>query len=424
VVPFTADTTIGTLMARVDAPLAVPPALGALREPLERAGWPEPSDRPDAAELGVALLAAAEGLPRPEPLPLAGAITYEPGDSGEDGDQTVLAPSTMATTSTSVLDGTAVPGLARDEPVLVEIEDEPPPRHRRRRWLVVALVALLAVVAGVGVGYAWVNSRTPTYEVPSLVELTEEQARAEVGEFGWRVEVEDIRQDGTTPGEVVRTEPEAGADLEEGGTLRLFVSLGNELRVVPQGLVGRPEAEAVAALEAAGLRATAKDAFSEDVADGIVLALPNDLPRELPGGTQVELTVSRGPEPRTLPGDLAGLAYEEAAARLGELGLVPVREDHFSDDVERGRVIGTDPAAGASVPRDSDVKVLVSKGPDVVRVPDIGGMTIEQALATLERAGLVAGDLFGPARGRPFATEPGAGTEVRRGTTVNIYLRR
>ena len=71
-VPFAADTTIATLMARVGKPVEVPEALGPLRKALARAGLPDAADRPDAGELGIALMATAEDLPRPEPLPLVG----------------------------------------------------------------------------------------------------------------------------------------------------------------------------------------------------------------------------------------------------------------------------------------------------------------------------------------------------------------
>src|SRR5690606_28588216 len=69
-VPFASDTTIATLMARIGKPVEVPEELGPLRKPLERAGHPQPAERPDAAAFAVALMACAEQLPRPEPLPL------------------------------------------------------------------------------------------------------------------------------------------------------------------------------------------------------------------------------------------------------------------------------------------------------------------------------------------------------------------
>jgi len=49
-VPFAADTTIATLMARQDKPVEVPESLGPLRGILARAGHPDPTQRPDAGE--------------------------------------------------------------------------------------------------------------------------------------------------------------------------------------------------------------------------------------------------------------------------------------------------------------------------------------------------------------------------------------
>ncbi|MGK2927951.1 MAG: serine/threonine-protein kinase, partial [Acidimicrobiales bacterium] len=73
-VPFTADTTIGTLMARIDRDVEVPEALGPLRSAVERAGRLHAEDRPDAEELGILLLAASERMSAPQPLPLVGAL--------------------------------------------------------------------------------------------------------------------------------------------------------------------------------------------------------------------------------------------------------------------------------------------------------------------------------------------------------------
>jgi len=70
------------------------------------------------------------------------------------------------------------------------------------------------------------------------------------------------------------------------------------------------------------------------------------------------------------------------------------------------------------------VEIIVSRGPDLVAVPSVKGTTLEQAIAALEGAGLAVGDAFGPANGKPFETDPPAGTMVRRGTAVDIYLRR
>jgi serine/threonine-protein kinase len=65
-----ADTTVATLMNRLDKLLPVSAELGSLAPVLERAGRPDPAERYDAGELARALVQAAERLPRPAPLAL------------------------------------------------------------------------------------------------------------------------------------------------------------------------------------------------------------------------------------------------------------------------------------------------------------------------------------------------------------------
>jgi beta-lactam-binding protein with PASTA domain len=133
--------------------------------------------------------------------------------------------------------------------------------------------------------------------------------------------------------------------------------------------------------------------------------------------------VSKGPAPRPVPDGLEGKTYEEAAAALEAVQLVPKKVEAFSDDVEAGQVIELRPVSDPA-PRDSEVEVVVSKGPDLVKVPSVQGMSLEEAVRALEGAGFEVGDAFGPAKGQPFLTDPPAGTEVPRGETVDIYLRR
>ncbi len=75
--PFIGDTTVATLMARVGALLPEHEALGPLNDVLVWAAAPEPSERYDAAQLGLRLQALAVALPEPEPLPLVDAVPID-----------------------------------------------------------------------------------------------------------------------------------------------------------------------------------------------------------------------------------------------------------------------------------------------------------------------------------------------------------
>ena len=70
--------------------------------------------------------------------------------------------------------------------------------------------------------------------------------------LGFEVERQESREDGSTPGDVLGTRPEAGEELEEGDTLTLIISLGNTPAPVPTDLAGKPLEEATQILAAAG----------------------------------------------------------------------------------------------------------------------------------------------------------------------------
>src|SRR5687768_1607276 len=165
-VPFAADTTIATLMARVDKPVEVPPELGPLRRVLERAGRSDPAERPDAGEFALRLLAASEDLDRPEPLPLVGATAGA-------GDITIVDH-----------DPTQLPPVRTGQPAFTADSIPPPPpaptRRGRRRWpmIVGAIAVVLALTAGAA--YAWNNVLVASHKVPQLVGLTEEQATSAI----------------------------------------------------------------------------------------------------------------------------------------------------------------------------------------------------------------------------------------------------
>ena len=101
-----------------------------------------------------------------------------------------------------------------------------------------------------------------------------------------------------------------------------------------------------------------------------------------------------------------GGSYDNAAAALAGVQLQAQKEEVFSDTVPAGEVVGTVPGAGASVERDDVVTVQVSKGPDLVAVPSISGLSLQEAIGAIEAAGLTPGQLYGPGAERPSPRTP------------------
>ena len=418
VAPFASDTTLGTLMARVDADLEVPAALGPLRAAIERAGRLRAEDRPDAEELGILLLAASERLPAPDPLPLVGALAEAEHSAGApaEADQTM--------TLLPVLDDetiAAADAAGAQEP---SGSDDDPSAERGRRWPW-ALVAVLLVAIGAGGFFLADQLRTPTHEVPELAGRQIDDIELIVEDNDWVVDEKKTRRDGTEVGEIVSTDPAAGERLAEGETLVVVVSEGNTLTDVPSDLVGRPFAEVATEFEDAGLQVDRTDVFDEEIEPDAVVDADGELPSTLPKGETVTLLVSKGPEPREVPEFPEDATFEQVETLLAEVQLVAEKKEEFSDEVEEGVVIRVSDAPGTELPRDSTVTVVVSKGPDVVPVPEMNGMTLDEAEAALEAAGLVLGEFVGGGGNRTVvASDPAAGESVPRGSEVNLLLGR
>jgi beta-lactam-binding protein with PASTA domain len=433
-VPFASDTTIATLMARVDAPVEVPESLGPLRKALARAGQPDPDDRPDAGELGVSLMAVAEDLERPEPLPLAGlaaaALAADPVDptmlpgtrlAGPAEDVTTAVPTTAATTTVGAAAGAALYDAASEDELVVA-GGEP---KRRRRWPRVLLVLVLLSLIGGGAYVASLTLLVPSHEVPPLVGLDQAAAAALVEDNGWELATEEGRDDASVAGQVLAQRPAEGESLREGETVLLTISAGRELRSVPTDLVGLPEADAVGRLEAAGLTAGEPQRTPDEVVpEGHVISLAEGTPEQAETGTAVSLVVSTGPSPRVVPDVAAGADPTEACAAIEAVQLTCATREEFSDDVEEGRVMGLDPAPGTEVARDTPVEIVVSKGPDLVAVPEVIGSNVAEAVAALQAAGFVVEVFPDEAEGRVLEVDPQEGTELRRGETVSIFARR
>ena len=142
--------------------------------------------------------------------------------------------------------------------------------------------------------------------------------------------------------------------------------------------------------------------------------------------TQIQLVISTGPAPRTVP-TLVGLTVDQATAALQQIQLtVALAEPVFSDTVPTGSVVSANPADGTTgIPRGTAVTITPSKGVDLVVMPDLTGQTLPQAQATLAAAGLQTGALpaarrASSCRQRCRAPTAPAGSQFKRGSAIDM----
>jgi serine/threonine-protein kinase len=432
-VPFVLDTAMGTLTARVGATLPGHGALGPLQPILGEAAAPDMRSRPHAAALAAQLEALAATLPRPQALPLVAPTLLV------EGPPTVAVPA-QPFDDTATLDRTGVmsqtarmaagPGQVFDVDAFEPAGPGGRPAEapgRRRRWpIVVALLVVLALIAGGLVAALQKGVFTPTHPVPTLTGLTVAQARQSLAKDHFSlVAGAPITSTSVKAGQIVSQDPSAGGSLKQGSVVNVEVSKGLPTESVPS-LTGLDCAGATRLLAADHLKGSCPPAaagYSTTVQTGQVInwSYDNKLdPTQAPYGSTVLIALSKGPEPKTIP-NVAGETYAQAQAALQALGLTATESTTSSVNYPAGQVDHTAPAIGTQVPPGSTVTVYVSNGPPTVQVPNLSGDTVTAAQAALDSAGLKLGQVYGPNGGRVFATVPEPGTTVDVGSSVNLY---
>ncbi|MFR9729202.1 Stk1 family PASTA domain-containing Ser/Thr kinase [Saccharopolyspora sp. MS10] len=195
--------------------------------------------------------------------------------------------------------------------------------------------------------------------------------------------------------------------------------MGNGRYIQVPRVTGETEQVAVQVLRGAGLTAEIDRQLDDEVPAGTVISSsPKQGARTL-SGQSVELVVSLG-RPK-VPDIAAGTSVDEAQQALRSASLRPERDasaDQYDSTVPEGAVISVDPGPGTELAISSPVRLVVSKGPPPVPVPDVTGASKDEAFAALSAAG------FEPYEaGRQFdsnveadhviTTDPASGTVVK-----------
>ncbi|UQA95971.1 Stk1 family PASTA domain-containing Ser/Thr kinase [Streptomyces halobius] len=208
------------------------------------------------------------------------------------------------------------------------------------------------------------------------------------------------------------------------GTGVWYINSG-QFTTVP-AVLDMPQAKAERTLRDEGLGVTVKRSFSANVKRGHVMATAPANGQRIRGTGTVTITVSRGPEIVTIP-ELNGTPVADAKRKLRDRGLIPGTERReFSDEVAKGSVIRTDPAAGSQRRPDTAVALTISRG-SAIKVPDVIGDDKADAAETLRDEGFkvkfAAEPVFSQEdRGTVAQQSPGEGKELGKGDTVTLTL--
>lgn len=296
-----------------------------------------------------------------------------------------------------------------------------------RRRAVIIVVCIVAVA--VGALAAIVVTMQSGVTVPDVTGKTQAEAAQALEGAGLSVgEVGEASDPEAAPGTVVRQDPAAGQEADEGSSVALTVSTGPATAEVPD-VIGLTQAEAESALRDVGFVPTSAPQYDLTAPAGEVMAQLPEAGQGAVPGSPVGLLVSKGaPEVTVAVPDVTGMTAEEAATILADAALTAVPVEAYVAGVPAGDVADQEPAPGALVTPLSEVLVTVSLGDGATSatVPDVVGQREADAADRLEAAGLVvtAARAYSPdvAAGRVVAQAPDAGAKVDEGAAAGLLV--
>lgn len=386
------------------------------RDPQER-----PANAGEAARLVQRVLDTLPAELAERDLPPLQSFTPESTTVSSDPQRTILlAPVPLALTAEMELTPQMVhtAGSGASETV-----STPEPTSRRKLFMV-ALTLLLVAASCVGIWWWWIQYGPGAYrEVPDLAGMTEAQVVQELRELQLASVVETEFSDDVEVGLVTRTNPEAGGSVHKNAEITVYISAGVEMLDVPTELVGLSQENAETAIEAAGLQVgEITETYSTEVDAGLVISVDPEEGETVRHDTPVNLTVSLGLKPVTVP-NVVGSSRTDAESALEELGLTVNVTEQYSNEVAAENVISQSEDADTTLHEGDSIDLVVSLGPEYVEVPSVFGKQLEEATQILEDAGFqVEVNQLASFFNTVGSQSPAAGERARRGSTVTITV--
>ncbi|MGJ6979777.1 Stk1 family PASTA domain-containing Ser/Thr kinase [Aestuariimicrobium soli] len=287
--------------------------------------------------------------------------------------------------------GTFMPA-GRDTGTMTAVDDQP--RRRRGLVLVIALVLLLAGVIGYGAWQVFSDDTPPPpaqARVPSVIGSNRASAESQIINAGLKVgKVTEVNGPDETKNQVTKQNPEPLKMVNEGTAVDITINLGVKTGQIPSGLVGKSEAVAKQALQAAGFTSRTETApvSPESLAQkpGMVVTTDPAEGAEVPEGKEVVIYLS--PTEAPVP-NLSGMDETEARTAAQSAGFpdITVRTKATPNDNEVGKVIDQNPTDGNTLSRDKFVTVTLGVKKDTVAIPQVVGVSVAVAQDRLTTAG-------------------------------------
>ncbi|AWT44344.1 MULTISPECIES: Stk1 family PASTA domain-containing Ser/Thr kinase [Streptomyces] len=289
--------------------------------------------------------------------------------------------------------------------------DDRPDRRRQKKsnasTILLVVAAVLVLVGAVLIG-KWITSGggagNDTVPVPNFVSLTLVDAQKQAINSDLKLTIKKEPCETEPLNNVCKQDPAPKTEVKKGDTVTLTVSTGAPKLPVPD-VQGLSFEKAKARLEEKGFEVEKKSEES-DQTPGVVIDQDPKGDTELEKGSKITLTVAVAPATTTVPDVSNGLSCDDAKARMVANDLVGTCvETQVTSQDQDGKVIGTDPSPGTEVKKGSEVQIKVGKFQQQQKaVPNVVPMRLKDARKALEQEGFTNIQVQGPSDDNSLVT--------------------
>lgn len=309
---------------------------------------------------------------------------------------------------------------------------KPDDKKKKKRAIIIG-VAAAAILALFGILYVSgiIGGGGKEVTVPDVKGMSYSEAKEVLEAKGLKIEKADepIASQKIEKGKIVSQTPSKNSKVKKGRTVRVILSAGNTELKVPD-LKGLSYKEAKTLLSEMGLQISKGDEVDSDsVAEGLIASQYPSAKTKVDKGDIITVNISKGKKDAVIP-KLVGTTFtsesdvSDILSKYGyKLGKVSYEESYETP----GTIIKQSPDAGTTAEKKTSVDIVISKAKSKATVPNLNGMTYDQAESALQSLGFSVGRVTeeennGFTAGTVFKQYPAANSEYQTGSTVDIWI--
>lgn len=305
-------------------------------------------------------------------------------------------------------------------------------KKKKKRAIIIG-VAAAAILALFGILFVSgvIGGGSKEVTVPDVKGMSYSEAKEVLEAKGLKIEKADepIASQKIEKGKIVSQTPSKNSKVKKGRTIRVILSAGNTELKVPD-LKGLSYKEAKTLLSEMGLQISKGDEVDSDsVAEGLIASQYPSAKTKVDKGDIITVNISKGKKDAVIP-KLVGTTFtsesdvSDILSKYGyKLGKVSYEESYETP----GTIIKQSPDAGTTAEKKTSVDIVISKAKSKATVPNLNGMTYDQAESALQSLGFSVGRVTeeennGFTAGTVFKQYPAANSEYQTGSTVDIWI--